>query len=69
MITLANFIALMAMAAIRFGGRGGGGIVFMLFGLAVLGVVVFALTRPGRNEGSGNSGQSSGSSPAARAPE
>ena len=69
MTTLANVLALMGMAAIRFGGRGGGGIVFMLFGVAVLGVVVWALTRPGGNDASRSGGQSGGSSPAARSPE
>jgi hypothetical protein len=69
MITLANVLALMGMSAIRFGGRGGGGVVFMLFGLVVLGVVVWALTRPGGSDASRSGGQTGGSSPAARAPE
>jgi hypothetical protein len=46
MTTLANVLALMGMSLIRFGGRGGGGFIFMLFGLMVVGVVVWALTRP-----------------------
>jgi hypothetical protein len=46
MTTLANVLALMGMALIRFGGRGGGGFLFMLFGLLIVGVVVWALARP-----------------------
>ncbi|MGO9339844.1 MAG: hypothetical protein ACLPY1_20275 [Terracidiphilus sp.] len=46
MTTLANVLALMGMALIRFGGRGGGGIAFMLFGLLIVGAVVWALARP-----------------------
>jgi hypothetical protein len=46
MITLANAMALMGMALIRFGGRGGGGFLFMLFGLLIVGAVVWALARP-----------------------
>jgi hypothetical protein len=69
MTTLANVMALMGMAAIRFGSRGGGGVVFMLFGLAVLGVVVWALTRPDGNDASRSGGQTGGRSPAPRAPE
>ena len=69
MTTLANVLALIGLAAIRFGGRGGGGFVFMLFGLTVLGVVVWALTRPGGNDAAGGGGRTSGSSPAAGAQE
>jgi hypothetical protein len=54
MTTLANVLALIGLAAIRFGGRGGGGILFMLFGLTVLGVVVWALTRSTGNDASRN---------------
>ncbi len=46
MTTLANVLALFGMALIRFGGRGAGGVVFLLFGLAIIGAVVWALTRP-----------------------
>jgi hypothetical protein len=46
MTTLANTLALFGMTLIRFGGRGGGGFAFMLFGLLILGVVVWALVRP-----------------------
>jgi len=46
MITLANAMALMGMALIRFGGRGGGGFLSMLFGLLIVGAVVWALARP-----------------------
>jgi hypothetical protein len=69
MTTLANVLALIGIAAIRFGGRGGGGFVFMLFGLVVLGVVVWALTRPDGNDAPRSGGQAGGSSSAARAPE
>lgn len=54
MTTLANVLALFGMAAIRFGGRGGGGIVFLVFGLAIVGVVAWALARPGNNESAKN---------------
>jgi hypothetical protein len=54
MTTLANVLALFGMAAIRFGGRGGGGIVFLVFGLAVVGLVAWALTRPGGSESAKN---------------
>jgi len=50
----ANLIALMGIELIRFGGRGGGGFVFLLFGLAVIAVVVWALTRPGGSESAKN---------------
>jgi len=46
MTTLANALALFGMALIRFGGRSGSGIAFMLFGLLIVGVVVWALARP-----------------------
>jgi hypothetical protein len=69
MTTLANVLALIGLAAIRFGGRGGGGFVFMLFGLTVLGVVVWALTRPGGNDASGSGGRPGRSSPPAGAQE
>ena len=54
MITLANVLALLGMAAIRFGGRGGGGLVFLVFGLAVVGVVAWALTRPASSDSAKN---------------
>jgi hypothetical protein len=46
MTTLANSLALFGMALIRFGGRGPGGFIWMLFGLAIVGALVWALTRP-----------------------
>jgi hypothetical protein len=46
MTTFANVLALLGMSMIRFGGRISGGFIFMLFGLIVVGVVVWALTRP-----------------------
>jgi len=49
MTTLANVFALMGIELIRFGGRGGGGFVFMLFGLLIVGVVVWALTKTGES--------------------
>jgi hypothetical protein len=54
MTTLANLFALMGIELIRFGGRGGGGFVFLLFGLAAIGIVVWALTRPGSSESAKN---------------
>jgi hypothetical protein len=69
MTTFANALALLGMALIRFGGRGGGGFVFMLFGLAVVGVVVWALTRTGGNDAPRSIPGTGGSSPAPRAPE
>jgi len=46
MTTIANVLSLAGMVLIRFGGRGGGGLVVTLFGMAVVGTVVWALTRP-----------------------
>jgi hypothetical protein len=54
MTTLANLFALMGVELIRFGGRGGGGFVFLLFGLAVIVLLVWALTRSGGNESAKN---------------
>jgi hypothetical protein len=54
MTTFANALALMGMALIRFGGRGGGGFIFMLLGLAIVGVVVYALARPGNDQSAKN---------------
>jgi hypothetical protein len=65
MTTLANVLALMGLAAIRFGARFGGGFIFMLFGLMVVGVVVWALTRPIANTTPVSGGRPGGSSPAA----
>lgn len=65
MITLANVLALMGMAAIRYGARIGGGFVFMVLGLMVVGAVVWALTRPIANATPASGGQPGGSSPAA----
>jgi predicted lipid-binding transport protein (Tim44 family) len=67
MTTLANTLALFGMALIRFGGRGGGGFAFMLFGLVIVGVVVWALARP--YEAPRSSGRPGGSSPAPGAQE
>jgi hypothetical protein len=50
MTTFANALALLGLAAIRFGWRGGGGFVFLVFGLAVVGLVAWALTRPDSSE-------------------
>lgn len=44
----------MGIGLIRFGGRGGGGFVFLLFGLAVIAMVVWALARPGSSESAKN---------------
>ncbi len=49
MTTLANLLALFGIALIRFGGRGAGGFAFLLFGLAIVGVVVWALTKPDKD--------------------
>jgi hypothetical protein len=54
MTTFANVLALLGMALIRFGSRGGGGFVFMLFGLAVVAAIVWALTRSGSGESAKN---------------
>lgn len=54
MITLANTLSLLGLALIRFGGRGGGGFFVMLFGLFIVGIVVWALTRPINNESAKN---------------
>jgi hypothetical protein len=64
MITLANVLALMGMAAIRFGARFGGGFIFMLLGLMVVGAVVWALTRPIANTAPVSGSRPGGSSPA-----
>jgi hypothetical protein len=47
-MTAANALALLGMSLIRFGGRGGG-FVFLLFGLLIVGVLVWALTRSDGN--------------------
>ena len=54
MTTFANALALLGLALIRFGGRGGGGFIVMLFGLFIVGLVVWALTRPGSGESAKN---------------
>jgi hypothetical protein len=54
MATFANALALLEFFLIRFGGRGGGGFVFMLLGLAVVAVVAYALARPSGNESAKN---------------
>jgi hypothetical protein len=54
MTTLANSLALLGMAPIRFGGRGPGGFIWMLFGLAIVGALVWALTRPAGDQVSKN---------------
>ncbi len=53
MATLANVLALLGVALIRFGGRGGG-FLFMLFGLVIVGVLVWALTRSAGSESAKN---------------
>jgi hypothetical protein len=53
------------MAAIRFGARFSGGFFFMLFGLMVVGLVVWALTRPVVNTPPVRGNRPGGSSPAA----
>jgi hypothetical protein len=65
MTTLLNVLAMIGLAAIRFGGRSGGGFVFMLFGLTVLGVVVWALTQPRGKDAPGSGGREGRSSPSA----
>ena len=45
MITCANLLGLLGVELIRFGGRGGAGFFFLLTGLLVIGLVVWALTR------------------------
>jgi len=54
MATFANALALLGLALIRFGGRGGGGFIVMLFGLFIVGLVVWALTRSGSGESAKN---------------
>jgi hypothetical protein len=46
MTTCANLLALMALELIRWSGRGGSGFVFLMFGLAIVGIVAWALARP-----------------------
>jgi hypothetical protein len=67
MTMLANTLALFGMSLIRFGGRGGGGFAFLLFGLLIVGVVVWALARP--YEAPRNNARPDGSSPTAGAQE
>ena len=43
-----------ALALMRFGGGRGGGFVWTLLGLAVIGALVWALTRPGSSESAKN---------------
>jgi hypothetical protein len=45
MMTSANVLALLGMSLVRFGGRGGGGFAFLLFGLLIVSVAAWALTR------------------------
>jgi len=47
-------MTLLGLALIRFGGRGPGGLIWMFFGLAIVGAVVWALTRPAGNRSAGN---------------
>jgi len=49
MMTCANALTLMGKSLMRFGGRGGGGFAFLLFGLLIVGLVVWALTRSGES--------------------
>jgi hypothetical protein len=46
--TVANGLGLLGFAAIRFGARAGG-IVLTLIGLAIVGALVWALTKPDKN--------------------
>lgn len=48
MTTAANLLALLGMALIRFGERIGG-LAFTVFGFVIVGLVVWALTRPAGN--------------------
>jgi len=66
MATVANALAL---ALMRFGGGRGGGFLLTLFGLVVVGVLVWALTRPDEGHAARSETRTEGSSPAARAPE
>ncbi len=45
MTTCANLLGLFGLALIRFGGRGGAGLVFLFLGLLIIGLLVWALTR------------------------
>lgn len=54
MITCANLATLLSAALIRWGGRGGGGFAFLFFGLAIVAVLIWALTRPHGNESARN---------------
>jgi hypothetical protein len=54
MITVANAATLLGLSLIRFGNRGGSGFAFLMFGLLVIGLVVWALTRPDGNESAKN---------------
>ena len=54
MTTIANVATLLGLFLIRFGNRGGSGYAFLMFGLLVIGLVVWALTRPGGNESAKN---------------
>lgn len=67
MTTLANTLALFGITLIRFGGRGGGGFASMIFGLLIVGLVVWALARP--YEAPRSNLPRSGSSPAPGAQE
>jgi hypothetical protein len=49
MVTCANLATLLSVFLIRWGGRSGSGIIFLLVGLAILAVLFHALTRPERN--------------------
>ena len=54
MTTLQNALGLFAITLLRFGGRGPAGLIWMLFGLAIISVLVWALTRPGGKQSAGN---------------
>ncbi len=53
MTTCAHGLTLLGMSLIRFGERGGGGFAFLLLGLLIVGVVVWALTRSGESAKNG----------------
>lgn len=48
--TVANALGLFGFTAIRFGGRGGAGLVLTCIGLSIVGVLVWALTKPEKTD-------------------
>jgi hypothetical protein len=53
-ITIANLATMLGLSLVRFGNRGGSGFAFLMLGVFVIGLVVWALTRPGGNESAKN---------------